>query len=82
MAYWRCFYRLVYQKQKPVEETDKEKPVDNVYFIDLFQKPPFPFREIVQCFKESHDPTYYNSPNAALHLRLDFDLTFPNRPNK
>ncbi|XP_076242184.1 mitochondrial ribosomal protein L1 [Calliopsis andreniformis] len=65
----------VIRKISPIHTIDdsyKEKALDNVWIVKYHQCPVYSFKEAIECHRETHHPTMYNKPNA--HVQACFDL--------
>jgi large subunit ribosomal protein L1 len=69
-------------KQRPFDDSHYTEAVDDVFFVSKFKSKVWPFAEAIQNLRETNHPTVFNVPDAPVFLRVNIDLTYPNRPNK
>ncbi|XP_059610555.1 large ribosomal subunit protein uL1 [Phlebotomus argentipes] len=49
-------------------------PTDNVWVSRFYRWKVYPFREAVECHRETHHPTMYNVPNAPLTVHIELNM--------
>ena len=59
---------------KRIDDSMKPDPVDNVWYSRHYKWPIYSFADAVQCHRETHHPTVYNSPDADLYVNLELDM--------
>jgi hypothetical protein len=57
-----------------IDDSMKPDPLDNVWYSRHYKWPVYSFADAVQCHRETHHPTVYNSPDADLYVNLELDV--------
>lgn len=72
---WSIFCRLLAARPKlKFDDSWKKESLDDVYVAKFFKSVVYPFKEAVECHKETHHPDIYNVPNAPLHVRIELNM--------
>lgn len=59
---------------KRIDDNMKPDPLDNVWYSRHYKWPVYSFADAVQCHRETHHPTVYNSPDADLYINVELDM--------
>uniref|UniRef100_A0A1B0D1M8 Uncharacterized protein n=1 Tax=Phlebotomus papatasi TaxID=29031 RepID=A0A1B0D1M8_PHLPP len=59
---------------KHYDDSWKQTPFDDVYVGRYYKWKVYPFREAVECHRETHHPTMYNVPNASLNVHIELNM--------
>ena len=59
---------------KRINDSMKPDPVDNVWYSGYYKWPVYRFADAVQCHRETHHPTVFNSPDEDLYVHLELDM--------
>jgi large subunit ribosomal protein L1 len=68
------FCRIAPRITKRIDDIMKPYPQDNVWCSKYYKWPVYSFAAAVQCHRETHHPTVYNSPDAELYVNLELDV--------
>lgn len=68
-------YRLnLLRKEKHIDDSWKSVSTDNVWIGRYCKWPVYSVPEAIECHRETHHPTMYNQPNAALNVTIELNM--------
>jgi hypothetical protein len=67
-------FRTAVRIAKRIDDNMKPDPLDNVWYSRHYKWPVYSFADAVQCHRETHHPTVYNSPDADLYINVELDM--------
>lgn len=67
--------RIDFQRaNRHFDDSWKQTPVDNCYFIKYYRWPVYTIQEAIQCHRESHHPSMLNEPSAPLVVDIELNM--------
>ncbi|KAH8359666.1 hypothetical protein KR093_008240 [Drosophila rubida] len=64
----------VKRADKHVDDSWKQVSKDDVYVGRYYRWPVYTVAEAIQCHRETHHPSMYNVPNAALNVEIELNM--------
>jgi hypothetical protein len=68
------FFRAAAVIIQRIDDSLKSDSPDNVWLSKYYKWPVYSFAAAVQCHRETHHPTVYNSPDEKLFVNLELDM--------